>query len=141
MDSRSLAFADQVLAATGGRGVDVVLNSLAGEFLTASLRVLAPGGRFVEIGKRGILTHDEMRRIRPDASYFPFDLGADAERDRTLLRPMLEELSAALADGSLPPLPVTTYALEDAPTAFRDRFKRIVGASPQTYRATFQKPR
>lgn len=120
MDSRSLAFADQVLAATGGRGVDVVLNSLAGEFLTASLRVLAPGGRFVEIGKRGILTHDEMRRIRPDASYFPFDLGADAERDRTLLRPMLEELSAALADGSLPPLPVTTYALEDAPTAFRD---------------------
>lgn len=120
MDSRSLAFAEQVLAATGGRGVDVVLNSLAGDFLTASVRVLAPGGRFVEIGKRGILTHDAMREMRPDASYFPFDLGADAERDRTLLRPMLDELSAALADGSLPPLPVTTYDLADAATAFRD---------------------
>ena len=54
LDSRSTAFADEVLAATGGRGVDVVLNSLSGELIDASFRALARGGRFVEIGKRGI---------------------------------------------------------------------------------------
>ena len=53
-DSRSLAFADDVLWKTGGRGVDVVLNSLPGPFLEKSISVLAPGGRFLEIGKRDI---------------------------------------------------------------------------------------
>ena len=54
MDSRSLDFADEIHARTGGRGVDVVLNSLGGDFIPASLRVVSRGGRFVEIGKRGI---------------------------------------------------------------------------------------
>ena len=54
MDSRSLDFADEIHARTGGRGVDVVLNSLTGDFIPASLRVVSRGGRFVEIGKRGI---------------------------------------------------------------------------------------
>lgn len=120
MDSRSLAFADDTLRATGGRGVDVVLNSLAGDFIPASLRVLAQGGRFVEIGKRGIMTPEEARRVRPDASYFPFDLGAEAHQDRGLLRPMLDQLRAALEDGSLPPVPVTTYPIAAAADAFRD---------------------
>ena len=44
MDSRSLAFADQILEATNGEGVHVVLNSLAGDFIPASIRTLAAGG-------------------------------------------------------------------------------------------------
>ncbi|MFN2166554.1 MAG: zinc-binding dehydrogenase [Anaerolineae bacterium] len=54
MSSRSLDFAGEVMAATDGRGVDVVLNSLAGEFIPQSLAVLSRGGRFLEIGKVGI---------------------------------------------------------------------------------------
>ena len=50
-DSRSAAFELGVMAATGGRGVDVVLNSLAGDMIGAGLRVLAPGGRFIELGE------------------------------------------------------------------------------------------
>ena len=53
-NSRSLAFADDVRWKTGGRGVDVVLNSLPGAFLEKSISVLAAGGRFLEIGKRDI---------------------------------------------------------------------------------------
>ena len=53
-DSRTTDFAAGVLAATGGRGVDVVLNSLAGAAIDAGLSVLAPGGRFVELGKRDV---------------------------------------------------------------------------------------
>jgi len=120
MDSRSLGFADEVMRATGGRGVDVVLNSLAGDFIRASLGVLARGGRFVEIGKRGILTREEVQRIRPDASYLPFDLGADAHQERDMLRPMLDQLRRAIEEQSLPPLPVTTYPLKGAAAAFRD---------------------
>ena len=54
MDSRTLDFADEVLQHTDGRGVDVVLNSLAGAFQHKSLAVCAPHGRFVEIGKRDL---------------------------------------------------------------------------------------
>ena len=50
-DSRTLEFEQKFLAATGGAGVDVVLNSLAGEFVDASLRLLIGGGRFIEMGK------------------------------------------------------------------------------------------
>ena len=60
MDSRTLDFADEVRQRTNGRGVDVVLNSLAGEFLTESLKVVAPYGRFLEIGKRDILSHSQL---------------------------------------------------------------------------------
>jgi NADPH:quinone reductase-like Zn-dependent oxidoreductase len=51
-DSRSLEFAETIRAATGGEGVDVVVNSLAGPFIAASLELLRPYGRFVELGKR-----------------------------------------------------------------------------------------
>ncbi|HEV7579438.1 MAG TPA: acyltransferase domain-containing protein, partial [Mycobacterium sp.] len=50
-DTRTVDFEEKFLATTGGAGVDVVLNSLAGEFLDASLRLLVGGGRFIEMGK------------------------------------------------------------------------------------------
>jgi NADPH:quinone reductase-like Zn-dependent oxidoreductase len=73
MDSRSLAFADEILALTGGQGVDLVLNSLADEFAQESMRVLAANGRFLEIGKRGILTPAEAARQKPGAAYHIVD--------------------------------------------------------------------
>ena len=118
-DSRSLDFADAILADTGGRGVDVVLNSLADDFIGASLRTLAQGGRFLELGKRGILTPEAMRAARPDVRYEPYDLGGKALADRTLLRPMLDAIVAGLRDGSLRPLPVTIYPIEEAREAMR----------------------
>ncbi len=118
-DSRSLGFAEAIRAATSGEGVHVVLNSLAGEFIGASLGVLAQGGRFLEIGKRGILTTEEARRLRPDVQYHAYDLGAAADADRGLLRPMLEAILAAIAAGELRPLPLTVFPLGEAREAFR----------------------
>ena len=60
MDSRSVDFADEVMELTGGEGVDVVLNSLAGEFIPKSLSTLRPGGRFLEIGKVDFLQHTRL---------------------------------------------------------------------------------
>src|SRR5262249_53150526 len=60
MNSRTLEFADQVMEVTGGRGVDAVLNSLAGEFIPKSLSLLAPFGRFLEIGKTDIYNNSRI---------------------------------------------------------------------------------
>ena len=119
MDSRSLTFADQVLADTHGKGVDVVLNSLAGEFITASMRTLARGGCFLELGKRGIWSSEAVAKVRPDVRYHAYDLGDEAHEDNSLLRPMLDAIVAAVTEGSLRPLPTTVFPLERVGDAMR----------------------
>ena len=71
MDSRSLSFAGEVMDSTNGLGVDVVLNSLGGEFIAKSLSVLAPYGRFLELGQRDIL-NDATLGLRPFAKNLSF---------------------------------------------------------------------
>ena len=65
MNSRSLDFADEIMAATDGKGVDVVLNSLSGEFIPKSISVLNKQGRFIEIGKQSIWSKSDVRRVKP----------------------------------------------------------------------------
>jgi NAD(P)-dependent dehydrogenase (short-subunit alcohol dehydrogenase family)/acyl carrier protein len=119
MDSRSLAFAEEVRSLTGGKGVDVVLNSLAGEFITASLDTLANGGVFLELGKRGVMTPEFVARTRPDVRYHVYDLGAEAMADHALLRPMFDEILEGLTKRELQPLPVKVFPLERIQDAFR----------------------
>jgi len=119
MNSRSLDFAEQVLAATANRGVDIVLNSLTGQYIEKSLSALAPGGRFVEIGKIGIWTPEQMAQHRPDVAYFPFDLALAEQREPGLIGGLLAELSGSFCEGSLAPLPHRAYPIAEAVSAFR----------------------
>src|SRR5262249_2967975 len=76
MDSRSLTFADEVRAAAGGKGVDVVLSAATGETTARSIGCLAPYGRYVDIGKRDLIS-DRRIGLRPflqSLAYFSFDL-------------------------------------------------------------------
>jgi acyl transferase domain-containing protein len=116
MSSRTLDFADQVLELTGGQGVDVVLNSLNGDFIPASLRALRQGGRFVEIGKLGVWEAERVAALGRDIVYLPFDLG-DVRPE--LVRSMLEEIARMLHAGEIHPLPFRTFPLHDAASAFR----------------------
>jgi phthiocerol/phenolphthiocerol synthesis type-I polyketide synthase C len=115
-DSRGLGFVDEVLRDTGGRGVDVVLNSLAGAALSEGLRLLAPHGRFVELGKRDL--HDDLRiGLLPFArgltlSAVDFDLLARTRPHQ--VASLLDEIMAAVAEGSVEPVPVTAWPLERA---------------------------
>jgi len=118
-DSRSTAFADEIVHRTNGRGVDVVLNSLAGEFIQKSVSVLAPGGCFLELGKRGILSREEFTVLRPDSKYYAYDLGDEAVADTSLLPGMFAELFAAFSRRELTPLPVTTFSDVQVVDAFR----------------------
>ncbi|QRK05990.1 type I polyketide synthase [Archangium violaceum] len=119
MDSRSLGFADEVRARTGGRGVDIVLNSLAGDFIPRSIEVLAPGGRFVEIGKTGIWSPEQVARLRGDVSYAVFALDALAASEPARVAEAFRELMPRVESGELKPLPHRVFPLEQAPDAFR----------------------
>lgn len=119
MDSRSLGFADEILALTHGEGVDIVLNSLNGDFLEPSFRALKGNGRFVELGKIGIWTEEQVRQAKPDASYFPFDLGQVAADTPGLIANMLRELTQSLDQGTLKPLALQSFPIQDAVVAFR----------------------
>jgi len=119
-DSRSTDFADQILADTGGLGVDVVLNSLTNEgFVAATVRATAKGGRFAEIAKRDIWTPEQMAAVRPDIDYEIIALDETMEREPERVGKLLAEVSDALAGGELAPLAVEVYPLTEAKTAFR----------------------
>jgi acyl transferase domain-containing protein len=119
MDSRSTAFVDDIAALTDGRGVDVVLNSLAGEFIPKSMSVLAPGGRFLEIGKRDILTPDAARQLRPDVRYHVIDLAATSLTAPSQIQSLFQDLVQRVESQKLQPLPLQTFGLSQASAAFR----------------------
>ena len=119
MDSRSTLFAAEIAAATGGRGVDLVLNSLSGDAIEASFAALAEGGRFVEIGKRGIKGADWVAAQSRGWRYHVVDWGEIAQNDPLLIGGMLAELVEDLRRGTLCSLPRHAFALDDAARAFR----------------------
>ncbi|MDG9715513.1 type I polyketide synthase [Streptomyces sp. DH24] len=96
-------------------GVDVVLDSLAGEFVDASLRLLRPGGRFVEMGKTDIRDAGEVA-AQHGVSYRAFDL-VEAGPDR--IGEMLTALLELFEQGALRPVPVTAFDIARAPEALR----------------------
>jgi polyketide synthase 12 len=115
-DSRSLEFEDKFRAVTGGRGMDIVLDSLSGDFVDASLRLVAPGGVFLEMGKTDIRDPEVVARDHLGVRYRAFDL-FEAGPDR--IAQMLDELAAMFGDDALRPLPVTRFDVRRAPAALR----------------------
>ncbi|WP_261993672.1 type I polyketide synthase [Streptomyces sp. 3211.6] len=115
-NSRTLDFEGAFLEATGGRGVDIVLDSLAREFVDASLRLLPGGGRFLEMGKTDIRVPAEVAETHPGVEYRAFDL-VDAGPER--IGEMLAALVELFESGELSPLPVTTWDVRQAKDAFR----------------------
>jgi NADPH:quinone reductase-like Zn-dependent oxidoreductase len=75
--SRDASFLPDVLAATNGRGVDTVLNSLSGELLHASWQCVAEFGIMLEIGKRDLIGHGKLAMdvFEANRSYCGIDLG------------------------------------------------------------------
>ena len=126
LDSRSLSFADEIMKTTGGHGVDVVLNSLPGEYITRSLSILAAYGRFVEIGKTDIYQNKPLGLFpfRNNLSYFALDLDRVCRERPALLRSLLLELMAMFQQGMLKPLPHQIFPIEDAFNAFRYMARR-----------------
>lgn len=114
--SRNLDFAQQFRTVAPGGRVDVVLNSLAREYVDTSLGLLGAGGRFVEMGKTDIRTPESVTEQHAGVAYGAFDL-IEAGPER--IGEMLTEVLRLLAAGALRPLPVTSWDVRRAPDAFR----------------------
>jgi acyl transferase domain-containing protein/acyl carrier protein len=120
-DSRSMAFASEILQATGSAGVDIVLNSLSGDFIDAGISVLGRYGRFVEIGKRDIYEDRPLglAPFRRNLSFFAVDLAAMLVERRELVRALFLQILKGFEDGTLRPLPVTTYPASQVAEMFQ----------------------
>ncbi len=120
-DSHSFDWHDELMAATHGEGVDVVLNSLAGRHVHLCLEALRPGGWLCEIGKVDIYADNDLglRVFRKNLRFAAIDVDRLMADDPALAR----ELSIACLDlmegGALPPLPVTVFPYEDFAKALR----------------------
>ena len=128
-DSRRTTFGEDILEATGGTGVQVVLNSLTGPgFIEASLSCLAPGGRFVELGAREIRSEEEMSAARPDVDYSILRLDVLKEVDPARPGAALKGVMDRVAAGELSPLIHSRWPLaEAAPAMAYMRSTRHIG--------------
>ncbi len=113
--SRDLSFVDAVRDATGGKGVDVVLNCLAGAMTDAGLGLVRPGGHFIEIGKTDLRDPAD----HPDITYTIFDLLAEIDRDPALVGRRLGALLDRFDSGELTPIPIRGFPFAEASDALR----------------------
>ena len=119
LDSRTLAFAGEVMRITKEEGVDLVLNSLAGEAIHQSLSLLRQYGRFLEIGKRDIYGNTKVGLFpfRKNLSYHAIDLGHALDPRNS--KSIMGGLKKLFSSRKLPALPYRTFPLADAAHAFR----------------------
>jgi NADPH:quinone reductase-like Zn-dependent oxidoreductase/NADP-dependent 3-hydroxy acid dehydrogenase YdfG len=106
-DSHSNAFVKDVLASTNGQGVDIALNSLAGELLHSTWRCIAPFGAMIELGKRDFYGHGKVDMY--DCTENRAFIGLDARHMQTarsaVCGQMLRECAAFFEQGFVKPIP------------------------------------
>ena len=120
-DSRTVEFAEQIRSDTDGYGVDIVLNSVTGAAQLAGLKLLALGGRFVEIGKRDIYGDTKLGLFpfRRNLAFWGVDLGLMSVSHPAQVSKILATVYRMTADGALPMPESTHYPLAEAATAIR----------------------
>lgn len=116
MDSRSLTFADEVMKRTEGKGVDVVLNSLGGEFIAKSLAVLGRYGRFLEIGQRDILNNSQfgLQPFEKRLSFFAIQVEPELPNFSELWREVVQQFN----NKNFTPLPHKIFPVSEIVRAF-----------------------
>ncbi len=121
MDSRSLAFADQVMELSNGQGVNIVINSLAGEALVKGVECLAPYGHFLELGKIDIYKNSRLglHTLRRNATFHAIDLSSLLIDKPDLATSLLKHIFSDLNSHKLHPLPHRVFPVSRIQEAFR----------------------
>ena len=120
--SRNTSFSKGIRRMTQGQGVDIILNSLAGEMLVASWECIAPYGRFIEIGKKDIQTNNNlpMFPFAKNVTFSAVDMAGMGDIKPLHIRRMLEEVMRLVAAGKIhPPRPIQEFRVSDIEQAFR----------------------
>ena len=120
-DSHSFDWYAELMEATGGEGVDVVLNSLAGRHVTLCLQALRPGGWHCEIGKVDIYADNalSLSAFRKNLRFAAIDVDRLMSDDPELARDLSQACMDLLEQGAVPPLPVTCFGYGDHARALR----------------------
>ena len=120
-NSRDCSFVNEILADTKGEGIDVVINSLAGEAMRQSVALLRPFGRFLELGKRDFVENTTLglKPFKENISYFAIDADQMLAAKPQLARTVFAEVMDLLAQGILSPLPCRTFDHTEVKEAFR----------------------
>ncbi|KAI9719958.1 MAG: Type I Iterative PKS [Chrysothrix sp. TS-e1954] len=120
-NSRSIRFGAELLAATNGEGVDVIINSLTGDLLEESWNCIRDGGTMVELGKRDILERNylPMEQFARNVSYRAFDISHRSVSSKIMSR-LLQDMFALLHEGHIKPIsPCTVFPFDNITGAFR----------------------
>jgi acyl transferase domain-containing protein/NADPH:quinone reductase-like Zn-dependent oxidoreductase/surfactin synthase thioesterase subunit/NAD(P)-dependent dehydrogenase (short-subunit alcohol dehydrogenase family)/SAM-dependent methyltransferase/aryl carrier-like protein len=121
MNSRTLAFADEIMEKTNGKGIDVVLNSLSGEAIFKSVRCLSAYGRFVEIGKTDIYRNSKLG-LQPfgnNLSYFGVDVDRLFKQKPEFGGDLFQESIEFFVKNDFNPHPVTVFPIAKLADAFQ----------------------
>ncbi len=119
MDSRSTDFARQISEITRGEGIDLVLNSLTGESIAASLSVLRPGGRFLELGKTDLWDQSRVDAFRPGIVFHAIALDRMMAEEPQTVGQLMQEVMAEFTAGNLEPLPLRSFPMPRVVEALR----------------------
>ncbi len=119
MNSRTTDFAGEIMRITEGKGIDIVLNSLAGEFIEKGFSVLGENGKFLEIGKVNIWSHEKVKEFRPDVDYHIIALDDISDKQPEIINDLFKELVPLFKKGKLTPLTKKVYPVTEAVSAFR----------------------
>lgn len=121
LDSRSLQYAEQVMERTRGRGVDVIVNSLAGEAVRRNLDVLRPFGRMIELGKRDFFANARLglRPFRKNVSFFGVDVDQMVTHEPAMTAELFAEMALEISAGAYRPLPLRSFPAERIDEAYR----------------------
>ncbi|KZF20978.1 hypothetical protein L228DRAFT_284065 [Xylona heveae TC161] len=120
--SRDLSFAQQIKKLTGGRGVDVVLNSLAGEALDATWDCIAMFGRFIEMGKKDIVDNRRlgMAPFLRNVTFSSIDLMTVFKHNVSLAAQLMQETRDLIRTKAIRPVPsIKTFPFSQFEEAFR----------------------
>ncbi|MGH9933380.1 MAG: zinc-binding dehydrogenase [Pyrinomonadaceae bacterium] len=120
-NSRSMDFADEIMKATGGEGVDVVLNSLSGEAIPKGLSILRPLGRFVELGRRDFAQNSQIGLAPFDKSltFFSVSLYRLSVLRANFYHSVFMEIVDKFDRGIFKPLKMNVYAASEITSAFQ----------------------
>jgi len=116
-DHTKAGYAEEILKATGGRGVDLILEMLANVNLATDLKLLATRGRVIVIGNRGEITINPRELMLRRSSVRGFTLWAATESESSEIH---AAIAAGLENGTLRPIVGKELPLKDAPQAHID---------------------
>jgi NADPH2:quinone reductase len=116
-DHSKAGYPEEILKATGGRGIDLILEMLANVNLATDLKLLALRGRVIVIGNRGEITINPRELMARRASVRGFTLWAATDAESAEIH---AAIAAGIENGTLRPIVGKELPLKDAPQAHID---------------------